>query len=73
MNTYLDYDGDQITMKGVFSQEANKEAEEILNAYTNILNINGNNTRTTSIEAVQTIFSMSMWGTDKKFDTRKSK
>lgn len=75
-NVYLsaiggDYDGDQITMKGVFSQEANAEAERIMKAYTNILGINGTNVRSTTIEAIQTLYSISMWkNPDKKFDTR---
>ena len=65
-NTYLeviggDYDGDQITLKGVFSQEANIEAEEKLRSMTNILSINGTNTRTSSIEVIQTLYMCTRW------------
>ena len=65
-NVYLqaldgDYDGDQVTVKSVFSQEANLEAEEKMKAISNILSVNGNNTRKTSNEAVQTIYMMTRW------------
>lgn len=62
-NLYLkglggDYDGDQISIKGVFSQEANAEAEKIMRAKSNILNICGENMRTTTNEGIQTLYSM---------------
>lgn len=65
-NVYLkalggDYDGDQVTVKSVFSQEANIEAEKKMRSVSNILSVNGNNIRTSSIEAVLTLFSMSRW------------
>lgn len=65
-NTYLqalngDYDGDQITVKGVFSQEANEEANEIMHSVKNIMNTNCHNKRTTTIEAIQTCYSVSRW------------
>ena len=57
-NVYLkaiggDYDGDQVTVKSVFSQEANEEAEKKMKAISNILSVNGNNVRKTTNEAVQ--------------------
>ena len=52
---------DQITLKGVFSQEANIEAEEKLRSMTNILSINGTNTRTSSIEVIQTLYMCTRW------------
>lgn len=60
-NLYLaglggDYDGDQVTLKGVYSQEANKEAEEILRSKAHILNIYGQNMRKTTNEGVQTLY-----------------
>ena len=63
-NCYLsaiggDYDGDQITVKGVFSQSANVEAEAILLSKRNILDVSGNGKRKTTNETVQTLFSMS--------------
>lgn len=62
-NTYLhtlgaDYDGDQISVRGVFSQEANAECERILKSKTNVLSIKGRNVRHTEKEAVQTLFMM---------------
>lgn len=65
-NTYLlanggDYDGDQITVKSVFSQEANIEAEQKMRAVSNFLSVNGNNIRTTTNEAVLTLFMMTRW------------
>jgi DNA-directed RNA polymerase beta' subunit len=60
-NLYLsglggDYDGDQCSVKGVFSQEANQEAHDILTSVSNILNIYGNNIRTISNEGIQTFY-----------------
>ena len=57
-----DYDGDQITLKSVFSQEANLEAERLIMAPTNFISINGSNIRTSEIEAIQTLYSMTRWG-----------
>ena len=70
-NVYLkaingDYDGDQVTAKGVYSQEANAEAERIMKSLTNILSVNGSNIRTTTIEAIQTLYMMSRWGDNDK-------
>ena len=56
-----DYDGDQITLKSVFSQEANLEAEQLIMNPTNFISINGSNIRTSEIEAVQTLYSMTRW------------
>ena len=65
-NTYLqalngDYDGDQITVKGVFSEEANLEAEKIMRSPSNLMSMNGSPNRTTTIEAIQTCYSISKW------------
>lgn len=49
-------DGDQVTLKMVFSQEANLEAANILRAKSNILNIYGQNMRRSTNEAVQTLY-----------------
>lgn len=62
-NLYLaglggDYDGDQVTIKGVFSQEANAEAEKILMSKSHILNIYGQNMRKTTNEGIQTLYMM---------------
>lgn len=70
-NTYLqsiggDYDGDQITVKGVFSQEANAEADKIMKSVVNITSPNSTATRTTTIEAVQTCYSVTRWADPKE-------
>ena len=50
------YDGDQISVKGCFTQEANKEAEELINSKAHILNVNGANVRSTERESIQTLY-----------------
>ena len=52
---------DQITCKTVFSQEANQEAEEKMRSMSNILSINGNNVRTSSLEVIQTLYMCTRW------------
>ena len=49
-------DGDQVTLKGVYSQEANQEAEKLLMSKSHILNIYGQNMRRTTNEGVQTLY-----------------
>lgn len=60
-NIYLkslgaDYDGDQISVRTVFSQEANMECARMMKNATQFLNANGSNVRTTTNEAVQTLY-----------------
>lgn len=50
------YDGDQVTVKGVFSQEACEEARKIMKSKAHILNIYGGNMRRTTNEGVQTLY-----------------
>lgn len=62
-NLYLqglggDYDGDQVSIRGVFSQEAKIEAEKIMKSKANILNVYGQNMRKTTNEGVQTLYMM---------------
>jgi DNA-directed RNA polymerase beta' subunit len=70
-NTYLsamngDYDGDQITVKGVFSQEANLEAEKIMYSKASFMSINGTPTRTTTLEAIQCCYGVTRWANPKE-------
>jgi len=52
-----DYDGDQVTIKILWSEEANREAEKFIYSKQNILNANGmSNRRTIESEAVQTMY-----------------
>jgi hypothetical protein len=68
-NLYLaglggDYDGDQVTLKGVYSQEACAEAEKIMKSKSHILSIYGQNMRKTTNEGVQTLYMLT------KFDEK---
>lgn len=69
-NLYLaglggDYDGDQVTLKGVYSQEACLEAEKIMKSKSHILNIYGQNMRKTTNEGVQTLYMLTKFAEKK--------
>lgn len=51
-----DYDGDQISVRTVFTQEANLECEKLMKDPTNFFSTNGTNVRTTTNEAIQTLY-----------------
>lgn len=53
---------DQITVKGVYTQEANIEAEKIMHSPASFMSINGTPIRTTTIEAIQGCYGVSRWG-----------
>lgn len=53
-----DHDGDQVTVKSVFSIEANEEAEAILFSKLNLLSLDGSNIRTIGNEGIQTLYTM---------------
>ena len=53
-----DYDGDQVSVRGVFTQEANKELDEILRSKKNILDVSGGNVRATEKEAIQAFYNL---------------
>ena len=60
-NSYLegingDYDGDQVTVKILFSQEANEEIENYIRGTGNFVNASGKLIRVISSEAVQTFY-----------------
>ena len=62
-NSYLDalggdYDGDTVSVRSVFSKEANEEAEILINSKVNILNQNGDLIRSIGNEAIQCIYSL---------------
>lgn len=64
-NTYLnglgaDFDGDQITVRGVFSIQANKSCEELMYKVQNFLDISGNLKRTTEKDAIQTLYQLTV-------------
>lgn len=53
-----DFDGDQVTIKGIFSQEANLEANKIMYSKINILTTDGDIIRSIGNEATQTLFTL---------------
>ena len=60
-NSYLsgiegDYDGDQVTVKIIFTQEANEECETVIGKKSYFINSSGNNIRDVGKEALQTFF-----------------
>lgn len=60
-NSYLpgiegDYDGDQTTVKIIFTQEANEECETVMNRKSFFINSAGNNIRKIGKEALQTFY-----------------
>jgi hypothetical protein len=51
-------DGDQMSIKGIFSQEANAECDKIVRSKANILDINASNVRKSENEAIQTLYTL---------------
>lgn len=63
-NLYLDgiggdYDGDQLSSRGIWFDESNKEANDSIYDVNNLLNISGELVRNTTKEAVQTLYELS--------------
>lgn len=63
-NSYLpgldgDYDGDQTTVKILFTQEANEECERVMNSKQFFINATGSLIRKIELEAIQTFYVMS--------------
>lgn len=64
-NLYLDgiggdYDGDQVTVKGVFSEEANRELEKQLTSKSHYFNLGGGGVRSSSKEAIQSLYNLTL-------------
>ena len=55
-----DYDGDQVTVKMVFSVEANQELEKHLNSNGQFIALNGRNGRVADIEAIQAMYNLTL-------------
>lgn len=53
-----DHDGDQVTSKPIFSQEANQEAEELMMKKQNLVSLSGNAIRKFGNEGIQTLYTM---------------
>ena len=70
-NTYLkgmggDYDGDQITVKGVYTEEANQELEEFMNSKQNFVTFGGKPSKASEGDAVQSIYAFTKVLSDTK-------
>ena len=70
-NLYLegiggDFDGDQVTVKGVFSEEANEELEKQLSSKSHYFNLGGKGVRTSDKEAMQSLYSLTICLEDDK-------
>ena len=64
-NLYLkgisgDYDGDQVTIKGIYTKEANKEIEDLLKSKSHYINLGGKGIRESSNEAIVCLYSLTM-------------
>lgn len=59
---------DQVTVKGVWSNEANKELEEQLNSKKQYIGLSGKNVRTGSNEAIQCLYSLTLTLPDSKHE-----
>lgn len=64
-NLYLDgiggdYDGDQVTVKGIFSEEANRELDSQLTNKAHYFNLGGGGVRSSSKEAMQSLYSLTL-------------
>lgn len=64
-NLYLDgiggdYDGDQVTVKGVFTDEANAELDKQLRSKSQMFNLGGKGVRTSDKEAMQSLYNLTL-------------
>lgn len=59
---------DQVTVKGVWSDEANKELDEQLKSKKHYIGLSGKNVRTGSNEAIQCLYSLTLLLTDSKHE-----
>ena len=59
-----DFDGDTVSLRGVFTKEANQEAERMINSKTMIIGQGGNNARGIGNEAVLSLYTLTHmdWG-----------
>ena len=62
-NTYLpgiggDYDGDVVTIKGVYTNEANSELKEFMTSKQNFVSFGASPTRASEGDAVQAMFAL---------------
>lgn len=70
-NGYLDsiggdYDGDMVTIKGVYTDEANAELKKQLASNIHFINLGGNPVISTSKESIQALYAMTLTSPDTK-------
>ena len=53
-------DGDQVTVKGIFSEEANAELEKQLSSKSHYFNLGGKGVRTSDKEAMQSLYNLTL-------------
>lgn len=53
-----DFDGDTVTVRGVFTDEANQELKEFANSKRNFIGLGGKNIRTTDSDVVQSLYNL---------------
>ena len=53
-----DYDGDQVTVKMIYSEEANEELMKIIDSRRNLLGLDGKGVRESDKEAIQAMYSL---------------
>ena len=75
-NLYLaamggDYDGDQITCKGVYTNEANDELEEFMNSKQNFVGFGTDSTKTVTDDSIQAIYALTKVLSDTKITDSK--
>ena len=61
-----DYDGDQCSVRGVFTVEANKELEETMHSKKYYVNLGSHNVRVSEKEAVQSLYNLTLTLPDNK-------
>lgn len=62
----MDYDGDQCTVKGVYSEEANEELDKQLSSKSHYFNLGGKGIRSSSKEAIQSLYNLTLCLPDDK-------
>lgn len=55
-----DYDGDQVTLKGAYFEESNKELREYINSKRQFIDLSGTNMRIVSKEGAQSLYSLTL-------------
>ena len=64
-NIYLpgmtgDYDGDTVTVKGIYTEEANKELKEFANNKVNFTSMQSNNIRSSAEQVAQSVYNLTL-------------